>query len=82
MTTLKGMTWTHPRGFEPLAASADEWREKTGVEVKWEKPGLEELEDLTPVDIARDYDLIVIDHPHLGQRPHRWRRLWRGRHPL
>ncbi len=67
MTTLKGMTWTHPRGFEPLAASADEWREKTGVEVKWEKPGLEELEDLTPVDIARDYDLIVIDHPHLGQ---------------
>ena len=26
MTTLKGMTWTHPRGFEPLAASTKEER--------------------------------------------------------
>ncbi|WP_180898815.1 ABC transporter substrate-binding protein [Martelella soudanensis] len=67
MTTLKGMTWTHPRGFEPLAASAGKWQEKTGIEVKWEKPGLEDLENLTPADIAREYDLIVIDHPHLGQ---------------
>jgi multiple sugar transport system substrate-binding protein len=29
--TLRGMTWDHPRGFDPLAACARVWRERTGV---------------------------------------------------
>ena len=67
MTTLKGMTWSHPRGYDPLAASAAKWHAETGIEVRWEKPGPDELADLTALDIAREYDLIIVDHPHLGQ---------------
>ena len=67
MTTLKGMTWSHPRGYDPLVACAEKWQEEKGVEIRWEKPVPEDLENMTALDIAHEYDLIVIDHPHLGQ---------------
>ncbi len=64
---LRGMTWDHPRGFEPLAATAAIWREKTGVEVLWERRSLQDFEAYPVRDLARRYDLVVIDHPHVGQ---------------
>ena len=66
-TTLRGMTWDHPRGFDPLMACARLWHERTGVEVLWERRSLQDFESFPVRTLARQYDLIVIDHPHVGQ---------------
>ncbi len=66
-TKLRGMTWSHPRGFDPMVACSRLWREKTGVEVAWDKRSLQDFESFPVEELARSYDLIVIDHPHVGQ---------------
>lgn len=65
--TLKGMTWSHPRGYDPLVACSHIWQEKTGVNVIWEKRSLQDFETYPVDELARAFDLIVIDHPHVGQ---------------
>ena len=65
--TLKGMTWSHPRGYDPMVACAKLWREQTGVEIGWDKRSLQDFESFPVEELARAYDLIVIDHPHVGQ---------------
>lgn len=67
MTTLKGMTWNHPRGYDPMVACAAEWQRLTGVQITWDKRSLQDFESYPVEDLARAYDLIVIDHPHVGQ---------------
>jgi multiple sugar transport system substrate-binding protein len=67
VSKLRGMTWSHPRGFAPMVACARLWREKTGVEIEWEQRSLQDFESYPVEDLARHYDLIVIDHPHVGQ---------------
>jgi multiple sugar transport system substrate-binding protein len=66
-TTLKGMTWSHPRGYDPMVACSRIWRERTGVTVEWDKRSLQDFETYPVEELARAYDLIVIDHPHVGQ---------------
>ena len=65
--TLKGMTWSDPRGYDPVAAAAEEFsRLHPGVRITWDKRSLQGFES-TPVDeLAATYDLMVIDHPHVG----------------
>jgi len=65
--TLKGMTWSHPRGYDPMIACSRLWQERTGVDVHWEKRSLQDFETYPVDELARAYDLIVIDHPHVGQ---------------
>lgn len=65
--TLKGMTWDHPRGYEPLQACSALWKERTGVELSWDRRSLQDFESFPVEELARQYDLIVIDHPHVGQ---------------
>ena len=65
--TLKGMTWSHPRGYDPMVACSALWRQKTGVSIEWEKRSLQDFESFPVEELARAYDLIVIDHPHVGQ---------------
>ena len=67
MTTLRGMTWSHPRGYDPMITVSSEWLGLTGVEVNWDKRSLQDFESYPVEDLAREYDLIVIDHPHVGQ---------------
>ncbi|WFU08296.1 extracellular solute-binding protein [Rhizobium sp. CB3090] len=67
MAKLKGMTWSHPRGYDPMVACSAIWKEKTGVEVDWEKRSLQDFETFPVEELAAAYDLIVIDHPHVGQ---------------
>jgi len=64
---LKGMTWSHPRGYDPMVACSALWRDKTGVEIAWDKRSLQDFESFPVEELARAYDLIVIDHPHVGQ---------------
>lgn len=65
--TLRGMTWDHPRGYEPLRACSAIWKQRTGVEVVWDRRSLQDFESFPVDELARRYDLIVIDHPHVGQ---------------
>lgn len=64
---LNGMTWSDPRGYDPVVAAATEFsRLNPGVRVQWDKRSLQGFES-TPVDeLAATYDLMVIDHPHVG----------------
>jgi multiple sugar transport system substrate-binding protein len=68
--TLKGMTWSHPRGYDPMVACSKLWKEKTGVAVEWDKRSLQDFESFPVEELARAYDMIVIDHPHVGQITH------------
>ena len=63
MTTgLRGLTWDHPRGYVVLDALA---AEDGGV--RWDRQPLEGFESRPLRTLAGDYDLVVIDHPGLGE---------------
>jgi len=64
---LKGMTWSHPRGFDPLVACSAVYLDRTGIDIAWDKRSLQDFESFPVDELARAYDLIVIDHPHVGQ---------------
>lgn len=66
-TVLKGMTWDHARGYDPLAACSAQWFEREGVRIEWDRRSLQDFESFPVQALARQYDLIVIDHPHVGQ---------------
>jgi multiple sugar transport system substrate-binding protein len=57
------MTWNHRRGLAPLLAAT----ERFGVPIRWEARSLREFEDVPVADLAAKYDLIAVDHPHIGQ---------------
>ncbi len=42
--TLKGMTWSHPRGYDPVVACAELYLKETGVTVEWDKRSLQDFE--------------------------------------
>ncbi|WP_131196083.1 extracellular solute-binding protein [Lichenihabitans psoromatis] len=64
---LRGMTWDHPRGYDPLVACAAQWQRHTNVSVTWDRRSLQDFESYPVKTLAEQYDLIVIDHPHVGQ---------------
>lgn len=64
---MRGMTWDHPRGYEPLVAASRSWAERGGDAIAWDRRSLQDFESFSVEDLARRYDLIVIDHPHVGQ---------------
>jgi len=67
MVQLKGMTWNHARGYAPLAAAAEKFREShPEVGISWDRRSLKDFGDY-PLDLlAREYDILLIDHPHVG----------------
>ena len=67
MTKLKGMTWSHPRGYDPMVACSALYKTLKGVEIEWDKRSLQDFESYPVEELARAYDLVVIDHPHVGQ---------------
>lgn len=64
---LHGITWDHRRAIDPLVAALPAFRARyPGIAIKWSSRPLHGFE-FTPVDeLARDYDLIVLDHPFAG----------------
>ncbi len=65
-TTLRGMTWNHERGLRPLVEASKLFLEKTGVEITWDARSLSDFELFPLEELAETYDLIMIDHPHIG----------------
>src|SRR5262245_57939111 len=67
MIELRGMTWDHTRGYDPMIATAAEYRRlHPEVQIQWEKRSLQAFADFPLGELAAKYDLIVIDHPHVG----------------
>ncbi|MES2575637.1 MAG: ABC transporter substrate-binding protein [Bacteroidota bacterium] len=67
MTKLKGITWNHTRGLLPMVATAQRFTElNPEVEISWEKRSLQEFADASIEDLAKRFDLLVIDHPWTG----------------
>lgn len=67
MITLRGMTWDHPRAYDCLAAASAYSEAHMGIRVEWEKRSLQAFADVPIAELADRYDLIVLDHPHVGQ---------------
>ncbi len=64
--TLNGITWDHPRGFDPLVATSEEYSRLRGANVKWKKRSLKDFGDQSLEDLASQFDLLIMDHPHSG----------------
>jgi multiple sugar transport system substrate-binding protein len=64
--TLRGITWDHPRGFASVQGAATAYEElRPGVRVEWQARSLQGFADQPLEVLTRDYDLLVIDHPHI-----------------
>ncbi len=66
MQSIRGMTWDHPRGYAGLEAASAAYARTRSVQVDWDRRSLQAFADRPIADIAASYDLIVIDHPHVG----------------
>lgn len=67
MKKLKGITWNHTRGLLPMVATSQRFTElNPGIEISWEKRSLQEFADASIEDLAKRFDLLVIDHPWTG----------------
>ena len=59
-----GLTWDHPRGYRALEAAAARDPEQV---ISWARQPLEGFESHPIADLASRYDLLVLDHPHIGE---------------
>lgn len=66
MTLLKGITWNHPRGYQPLRAASALWKKESGVDLQWDVRTLKEFGDYPIEKLTGLYDLLIIDHPYTG----------------
>lgn len=68
MQVIKALTWDHPRGYNALAAASLRAETlATGVAIAWDKQPLEGFESHPIADLCARYDLVVLDHPHVGE---------------
>ena len=63
---LKGITWDHPRGYQPLAACSLVYEAEFDVKVEWHKRSLTAFGDQSLEELCNQFDLLIIDHPHVG----------------
>jgi multiple sugar transport system substrate-binding protein len=65
-TILRGITWEHARGHGSVAAAAEAYRVVApDVEVRWDQRSLQAFADQPLEELVGQYDLLVIDHPHI-----------------
>jgi multiple sugar transport system substrate-binding protein len=61
---LRALGWDHPRCRAPMEACAAAYPRARLV---WEYRSLESFGDQPLAELADSYDLVVIDHPHIGE---------------
>jgi len=66
MIKLKGITWDHARGYDPLIASSELYFKEKGIQVEWQKRSLTNFGDQSLEALSKQFDLIIMDHPHVG----------------
>lgn len=64
---LTGMTWDHPRGYEPVVAASEAYAAEKDIRIHWAKRSLQAFADAPIIELAETHDFIVLDHPHVGQ---------------
>ncbi|WP_427892135.1 hypothetical protein ACQHIV_05045 [Kribbella sp. GL6] len=62
MGPYRGLTWDHPRGRDALVEASV----RRGIDLVWDVQPLSGFESTPISEVAERYDLIVLDHPHLG----------------
>lgn len=71
MIELTGITWNHTRGYLPMVATAQRFSElHPEVSISWQKRSLQQFADAPLADLAARFDLMVIDHPSIGEAAH------------
>lgn len=64
---LRGITWNHTRGHLPMVATAQRFCEiHPDISIQWDVRSLQAFGDAPIENLARQYDLLVIDHPLIG----------------
>jgi multiple sugar transport system substrate-binding protein len=63
--SLGVLAWDHPRATVPLAASSQAWQRLTGEPLEIQTRSLRSFGDDVPTAVGAD--LVLIDHPHVGQ---------------
>ena len=67
MKTLRGITWNHTRGYAPLAVTAKVWNDfHPDVTIQWDIRSLWSFGEEGLDQLARQYDLLLVDHPFMG----------------
>jgi multiple sugar transport system substrate-binding protein len=67
LISLKGMTWQSRRAVDPLLASLPGFRAAhPGIDIQWTARSLAGFEFEPVEQLARRYDLIILDHPFMG----------------
>ncbi len=68
LTVLRGMTWDHARGYDPLVAVSREYcAARPGVRIVWDKRSLKDFGDYPVSLLAERYDLLIVDHPFMAR---------------
>jgi multiple sugar transport system substrate-binding protein len=65
---LRGSSWDHERGHSPMVATAAEYERRCdgAVRIEWKPRSLKAFGTAHVEELAADFDLILIDHPHIG----------------
>ena len=67
MTVIRGIAWDHRRCWGPLDASVADWQAQTGDQVIWDRRSLYSFGEGDLGDYAARYDLVIYDHPFVGE---------------
>ena len=64
---LRGLAWDHRRCWGPLDASIAPYRaQPPDVQIIWDRRSLYEFGEGRIEDVLRRYDLLIFDHPFVG----------------
>lgn len=67
LVELRGITWDHERGYNPLAHSITVYEALfPDVRITWERRSLREFGDGPLEDLAQRFDMLIVDHPFVG----------------
>ncbi len=67
LVRLRGITWQHRRAIDPLAATLAKFRDAhPGIDIEWTSRPLAGFEFQSVEELSRSYDLIILDHPFMG----------------
>src|SRR6266511_2557162 len=64
---LRGLTWDHRRAIDPLISTMPGFRaRRPDVDIVWSRRPLHAFEFAPVHELAERFDLIVLDHPFVG----------------
>lgn len=65
---MTGVTFDHPRATQPIIRSAELYKSiNHNLQVKWTAHSLEDFETQSIQKLSEEFDLIIFDHPFIGE---------------